>query len=258
MRELKKRMRQADELHGMVRACVEGDETRWLYTRYLDDEEEPLAAYLRSFDELQTLLHGEDTVAKRYTRARFKFVEADYASKFYEQHIARHSEFAPLADWKNLLTQTIWLSRSQACYAGEVDKHMTMDDFLSLPGLQRRASKQSLSMFLSSERAGGRLVSCSMSDDLRLKWWAPSVRYVIDVWVQRLSWFCIRGVMLGRDKPDFQQVYRNDWVVGLNMPDEIYDFALAHSWGFGPEDSFLGDLPENVFPLQTRKSGGRT
>ena len=228
MLHLAPRTQQTFELTQLISAEMLSSPS-WLYSSCEPvkslDAADSLSVYLISFNKLISLSNSTNKRESHITRERFRFIEADVTSRFVYSDLmsSRH-----VSDWQGLLQDTLLVSRSKAIIEGDVTKHLTKSDIMRLP-LVDRASITAVGRFLKDELARGRLVAGEV--DGREKWWAPSVASIVDWWIHKLAWFCIRLVTMGEGKPELLKVDKSYWVDDLGMPASIFEWATERKWG---------------------------
>ena len=245
---------QSIKLASMIREDVL-NEKNWLYGSFPREKsassDDALEIYTEAFFKLCEQLNSDDPKLRHLTKERLRFIEATVVSRFayVELHPARHAH-----DWQGLLQDTLLASRSKAVYAGDLSAHLRKEEIIRLP-LVSRASVTSVGRFLRDELARGHL--CCGSIDGRERWWAPSVASIVDWWISRLAWFCIRMAVMGFEKPELLEWDRKYWAHDLGMAPEIFEYATRQTWevtmpaarAHENHDSGI----DNIFNFSTRK-----
>ena len=228
MMHLYRRTQQTAELVRHIQDALTESNLFWIYGNYEPAKsmsaEAAVAVYEDSFHKLVELTHSRDLALRHVTAERFRFIDADVTSRLIDSELRAQNH---ANNWKWLLQDTLLISRTQAISERDISKHLTKAEIMRLP-LVDRVSMAVVSRFLNDEAARGHMVCGSV--DARTKWWAPSVARIVEWWVHKLAWFAIRMVLLGKDKPEFQQLHRKYWADDLGMPVKIFDWASEQTW----------------------------
>jgi hypothetical protein len=226
--QLYRRTAQTQELVRHIElAILDENNPLWIYKHLPErpSQEEALFSYTTAFDNLVEATHaGRGTPGQHVTRERFKFIDADVTSRLLDSELRASTHHM---NWQWLLRDTLLVSRTQAISEGDIKQHLTKGEIIRLP-LVDRVSVPTVARYLRDELLRGNLVCGEV--DKKEKWWAPSVSSIVNWWIHKLAWFAIRMVVLGRDKPMFQRMYKQYWCDDLGMPGPIWDWVQEQNW----------------------------
>ena len=210
----------------------------WMYGEIGDQTS--FNAYVSHFQGLRAFLDSPDAGVAYRTRERFRFIETDTMSALIDAEL--YADWRAGNPWEALLNHTLLLSRTQALALDDITAHYTTGEIFRLP-LCNKVSNATVRKFLRDELDRGNLVRGERN--AREYWWAPSVAAITQWWIQRLSWFCVRSVMLSRISNYRKQHHRSYWVDELGMPGEIFDEAIRKDWSL-LSANFVEALPANL------------
>ena len=218
----------------------------WMYGSQLNEynNSDDLALYIDHFHKLTSYIISADMKMQSVVKERFRFIEVDTMSQLLTAEL--NKDFHTQHAWRGLLNHTLLLSRSEAIAHKSLDAHLTTQDILRLP-LARTVSTESIRTFLNNERERGNLVRGGVNQ--KTYWWAPSVSAITQWWIIRLSWHCVRTVMLARISRTKHMHYRSYWGSSLGMPLHIFDSAAEKDWSILTEP-FIENGPDSGYPYQ--------
>jgi hypothetical protein len=232
MLELEKIRDQAKSVQSKVREVILGDGRGWLYpetslVRRADTE--ALQIYQNHFAKLLELRFDSSDRIQHVTHQRFLFIESDVTSTL--AYFEVRKDLFEKHPWRYVLLDTLLTSRNQAIAQKDIGFHMTRSEIMKLPSV-RNVNIETVTKILNEHIEKGNVVSGDRNR--KEKWYAPSVPYIVEWWIDKLSWFSIRGAIIGRGKPHFYELYKDLWVKDLDMPLSIYEYTMSKDWSLYP------------------------
>jgi len=216
-----------DRIYGVIYDCLtgpEGTKRGWLYENLDSHRLDPEKYYVSHFNDLCSNIVRKEK--QHHIEARLRFVDADYNGMEMMTYYAYMNQADLGID--SVAWAVLWASRGRATRTKNLDDHISRSDFLSHPMLSYVASQNTIKRWLDGKIKSGRCVQILNSTDKRAKWVSLSVPALLNMWVERLSWFLVRMVCVDGEGTSSIRGNLRLWVDDLYMPEDFFYLARGH------------------------------